>query len=135
MPIPSQTDEVVIPSWLRELNRERCDRWHPPSNDDWTLGDWSNALAGEVGELANVVKKMRRHQSNAAVTYNTPPADELRRAFAVEVADVLLYLDLLCWKAGLEPDELAAALVGKFDAVSAMQGWGDLTSDERRKRR
>ena len=27
---------------------------------DWTLADWSNAIAGETGEMCNLIKKIRR---------------------------------------------------------------------------
>lgn len=118
---------TILPEHIRTMNRLRCNRWHPPTGDDWTLGDWSNAVCGEVGELANVVKKLRRHESGHATGYNTPDVDELRAAFAEEVADVLLYLDLLTWKAGVTPDDLADALIDKFDRVSLAQGWSDLT--------
>lgn len=117
---------IIIPDELRPLNRRRCDRWHPPTGDDWTLGDWSNAVCGEVGELANVVKKLRRHEGGHATSYNTPEVAELRARFAEEVADVLLYLDLLAWKAGVTPAELRATLRDKFNLVSNAQGWDDL---------
>jgi NTP pyrophosphatase (non-canonical NTP hydrolase) len=120
---------VIIPDDLRPLNQTRCDRWHPPTGDDWTLGDWGNALAGEVGELANVVKKIRRHQSGHATGYNTPELDELRSRFVEEVADVLLYLDLLVWKAGVEPEQVRDGLCDKFNLVSLAQGWSDLQWD------
>jgi len=117
---------VIIPNELRSINQERCDRWHSAELDDWTLGDWSNAFMGEAGELANVVKKLRRRISGAATTYNTPARDVLLASFAEEVADVLLYLDLLCWKAGVAPDLLVGALRDKFNLVSQKQGWDDL---------
>ena len=117
---------IIIPDSLREINQRRCDRWHPPTGDDWTLGDWGNAFGGEAGELQNVVKKMRRHEAGASQAYNTPEVDELTEDFAEEVADVLLYLDLLCWKAGLPPDVLELWLRIKFNEVSLAQGWTDL---------
>lgn len=116
---------IIIPDYVRDANRLRATRWH--GDDDWTLGDWSNALCGEVGELANVVKKMRRHQSGASTVYNTPEMGELRREFAEEVADVLLYLDLLAWKAGMLTAELEHGLIDKFNEVSKAQSWDDLT--------
>lgn len=118
--------DIIIPSGLRSLNNERCDRWHPPGDNSWTLGDWGNALAGETGELCNVVKKMRRRESEAHVAYNTPGFDELEDKFAEEVADVLLYLDLLCWKAKVPPTILLRALKAKFNHVSEVNGWPDL---------
>lgn len=120
---------IIIPDTLRAINQERCGRWHDPETDNWTLGDWGNAFGGEAGELQNVVKKLRRHQSGASQAYNTPPTAELIESFAEEVADVLLYLDLLCWKAGMSPVLLEAALQIKFNAVSRAQGWGDLQWD------
>ena len=119
-------EEIIIPAELRELNRKRCNRWHDPLADDWTLGDWGNAFGGEAGELQNVVKKLRRHEAGASLAYNTPELGVLRDKFAEEVADVLLYLDLLCWKAGVTPDLLVVALREKFNLVSRAQGWDDM---------
>jgi NTP pyrophosphatase (non-canonical NTP hydrolase) len=119
-------EEIIIPAELRELNRERCNRWHDPMTDDWSLGDWGNAFGGEAGELQNVVKKLRRHEAGASLAYNTPELSVLRDKFAEEVADVLLYLDLLCWKAGVTPDLLVVALREKFNLVSRAQGWDDM---------
>ena len=124
------TRPAIVPATVQALNRIRCDRWHPPTDDDWTLGDWSNAFMGEAGELANVVKKLRRHASGAAQAYNTPSVQALRDSFAEEVADVRLYLDLLCWKAGVDDAALDEALIAKFDRVSIAQGWTDLVIGE-----
>jgi len=116
---------IILPDEIRHLNQERCDRWHN-NKDDWTLGDWGNALAGEVGELCNVVKKIRRHEINASVKYNTPELFALLDSFSEEVADVLLYLDLLCWKVGIGPDHLLEILKSKFNEVSMANEWPDL---------
>jgi len=113
---------------VSEINRRRCERWHPGFPDDeWTGGDWGNALAGEVGELCNIVKKLRRHESGHSTSYNTPPPDELLDRLAEEAADVWLYLDLLLSRYGVSRDQFYAALVDKFDLVSRAQGWDDLT--------
>lgn len=53
---------------LREVNVTRCKKWHPPGSIPWTSADWSNALCGEAGELANVVKKIRRQETGATNT-------------------------------------------------------------------
>lgn len=117
---------IIIPDALRAINQQRCDRWHPPTGDDWTLGDWGNAFGGEAGELQNVVKKLRRHQARASTAYNTEAVEILGQKFAEEVADVLLYLDLLAWKAGVTPEILEEALMEKFNLVSRANGWDDL---------
>lgn len=47
---------------MLEINRRRCERWHPGFPHDpggWSGADWSNAMCGEAGEAANVVKKLR----------------------------------------------------------------------------
>lgn len=108
------------------VNRERCGRWHPgfPNDDDWSGADWSNAMCGEAGELANVVKKLRRVECGYPSNPLKPEQDEtwLRAALADEAADVYLYLDLLCVKYGVD---LPAAIVRKFNAVSERQGLPD----------
>lgn len=126
---PDDGSGAIVPAAVQILNRVRCERWHGV-DDDWTLGDWANAFQGEAGELGNVVKKMRRHALGVATTYNTPELDELRARFAEEVADVRLYLDLLCWKAGVSDADLDTALIAKFNQVSLIQGWGDLLVPE-----
>jgi hypothetical protein len=47
----------------REVNSARAARWHKGGISDWSITDWSNALAGEVGEACNAIKKLRRIQN------------------------------------------------------------------------
>lgn len=102
---------------LRVANSARKVRWHGDA-DEWTGADWSNAMCGEAGEAANVVKKLRRHETSTGTAYNTPPVDELLAALAEELADVVTYADLLAEKYGID---LAASVVAKFNRVSAAQ--------------
>lgn len=74
---------------------------------DWSLSDWSNALCGEVGELASIIKKVRRGDMTV---------DEARPAAAKELADVQTYLDLLAKQLGVD---LGQATVDKFNEISA----------------
>jgi len=92
-------------------------RWHGDA-DEWSGADWSNAMCGEAGEAANVVKKLRRHETHTGTSYNTPPPDELLTALAEELADVVTYCDLLAHHYGID---LAAAVIAKFNRVSAAQ--------------
>jgi NTP pyrophosphatase (non-canonical NTP hydrolase) len=105
-----------------EANRSRCRRWHPgfPDDNAWTGADWSNAMCGEAGEAANVVKKLRRLETGAAPGPDDPPADELRAMLADEIADVIAYTFLLAEHYGVD---VAAATAAKFNRVSARQGF------------
>jgi len=89
-------------SQLREANVARCEK-HFHKLNDWTATDWACALAGEVGELCNFIKKARRGQKI--------PQQE----FAKEIADIQCYLDLLAASMGID---LAEATINKFNEVS-----------------
>lgn len=104
---------------LRVQNAARKLRWHGTS-DAWIGSDWSNAMAGEAGEACNVVKKLRRHETHIESTYNTPAADVLHAALAKELADVVIYADLL---AHYYEIDLGSAVRDKFNEVSAAQGF------------
>lgn len=103
---------------LSQLNRQRCDRWH--AGVLWTGADWSNSMCGEAGEAANVVKKLRRHETlDATQSYNTPPVKDLMGMLCGEVADVVLYCDLLAHHYGID---LETAIISKFNKVSQATG-------------
>lgn len=81
-----------------------------PDGSDWKLSAWSNATLGELGEAANLIKKIERGDLTL---------DQARPALAREFADVLVYLDLLAFRAGVN---LAAAVRAKFNEVSDRVG-------------
>lgn len=85
---------------LRDGNLARQEHWG--GTDNWTLADWSNAVAGEVGEACNVVKKIRR--IDLGTTGNKKPVEAYYDQLETEIGDVLIYLDLLAAKAGLSLD-------------------------------
>lgn len=76
-----------------------------------------NATAGEVGELCNVIKKIHRGD------FTLKEANE-KELLADEAADVVIYLDLLCQKAGIN---LGNAIVNKFNKSSEKIGCPDIT--------
>ncbi len=93
---------------LAEKNRERCESavFNHRIND-WSPTDWGCALAGEVGEACNLIKKLRR-------------GDEVTAArIAEEVADVVIYADLLCQRLGVRLED---AVREKFNAKSVEKG-------------
>lgn len=120
-------------TYMRAQNVSRLARWHG-DDDDWNLADWSNAMCGEAGEAANVVKKMRRTESelwarqlypgdsgHPVADAPAPQARELLRAqLANELADVVTYCDLLAHHAGIN---LSEAIARKFNRVSEAQGF------------
>ncbi len=104
---------------VSKVNRARAERWHPgfPGDADWSISDWSNAMAGEAGEACNIVKKIRRYECGLRGKLDPSEAD-LRLMLADEIADVYLYLDLLATKAGVD---IEAAVISKFNRVSERQ--------------
>lgn len=87
---------------LRKANAERCEK-HFHQISAWSESDWAVALAGEVGELCNMIKKRRRGEDI--------PTQEL----AKELGDIVAYADLLATRLGLK---LVVCVQEKFDEVS-----------------
>lgn len=76
---------------------------------DWTLADWSNAMCGEAGEAANIVKKIRRGDRDP----------DLLRKLGDELADLCAYIDLLAFHAGINLDE---AIEEKYNRLAFALG-------------
>ncbi|MEM9065058.1 MAG: MazG-like family protein [Planctomycetota bacterium] len=91
---------------LRQANVARCeDVFHPLA--EWSLSDWGVAMAGEAGEACNVIKKIRRGDH--------PFQFDVDEVLGDELADVVLQLDLLAARAGID---LGEAVRRKFNVVS-----------------
>ena len=105
---------------LRATNAARAARWHPgfPLDDKWSGADWSNAAAGEMGEACNVVKKLRRQETGGRGAVD-PDYPVLLAKLGDEIADTIIYLDLLAAYYGIDT---AAAVASKFNAVSVREG-------------
>lgn len=105
---------------LRDVNVERCARWHPgfPNDGKWNGADWSNAAAGEMGEACNVVKKLRRQEVGGRGAVD-PDYAVLLSKLGDEIADTIIYLDLLAAFYGIDT---ASAVAAKFNAVSKREG-------------
>jgi NTP pyrophosphatase (non-canonical NTP hydrolase) len=87
----------------------------------WNGADWSNAMCGEAGELANVVKKLRRLECASHTNLvGGADRDDLMEKLADEMGDVVAYLDLLATFYGID---LAEAVKDKFNRVSERQGF------------
>jgi len=92
---------------LRVANLARRGAW---GGAVWGLPQWGNALAGEVGELCNVIKKIDRGDFTLA---------SARGDLGREAADILTYLDLLTFYADVSLED---ALVEKWNEVSRRVG-------------
>jgi NTP pyrophosphatase (non-canonical NTP hydrolase) len=91
---------------LREKNVLRCEKAFKHRLRDWSLAEWSNAMAGECGEACNITKKILRRDK---------PMKEYREELAKEIADVVVYADLVAAAAGVDLEE---AVIQKFNEVS-----------------
>jgi hypothetical protein len=95
---------------LRDANVSRAKRHLGyPEDAQWTVADWSNAMCGEAGEAANIVKKIRRHDCGLQGT-GDPSKEQLIGMLAEELADIY---DI----------DLGRAIIRKFNAVSRRQGF------------
>lgn len=88
---------------LTEKNRLRCEQDFQHPLDAWKSSEWTNAMAGEIGETCNLAKKLDRLTLGSARMNNKPgdqdPEDLIRRMLS-EAADAVIYADLLCSKHG-----------------------------------
>lgn len=102
------------------FNRRRCESPkgfnHPLTG--WSLSDWFTAVTGELGEAANIAKKLNRVRDG--IPGNAETEEELRAALADEIADTFIYLDLLAQSQGID---LESAVVAKFEKTSAKIGY------------
>jgi len=101
-------------------NRARCEspRGFNHPLDGWSSSDWMTALVGEVGEAANIVKKLNRVRDG--VPGNKLSPDELRAQLRNELGDVFVYLDLMAQSLGFSIEDAAADV---FDAKSTEIGY------------
>lgn len=104
---------------LRDANKRRLplfknrkgERSHSqPDGSDWSLGEWCTAVTGELGEAANIIKKIRRGDVSL---------EDARPELAKELADVQTYLDILAFRAGVDLGEVTR---DKFNEVSVRVG-------------
>lgn len=117
-PMKTSPAQKISFSKLRKINSARCDfAFHPI--DAWTPAEWGLAVAGEVGELCNVIKKLRRIQDGTNTAKDPQTVEECRALVAKEAADAVIYLDLLCARLRID---LGEAVRQKFNEVSDLRG-------------
>lgn len=84
---------------------------------DWSLSDWMTALMGELGEAANVAKKLNRVRDG--IPGNKETEAELQDKLARELADTFIYLDLTFQRIGRRLGDVVAEV---FNAKSRQIG-------------
>mgnify|MGYP001617981642 CR=1 FL=1 len=84
----------------------------------WSTSDWFLAAIGELGEAANKAKKLNRVRDG--IPGNTETTGELISGLAEELADTVIYLDLLTQSLGFDLGEIVTA---KFNAKSDEMGF------------
>lgn len=95
---------------FQAINVQRCEQcFH--ALDAWTPTDWALAIAGETGELCNMIKKVRRGDY---------PLTQVRPLILAEAADVICYTDLLISRLGANTHNV---LLAKFNEVSRKVGY------------
>lgn len=101
-------------------NRRRCESKDGFNHElnSWSTSDWFVAVLGELGEAANVAKKLNRVRDN--IGGNKEGVAELEKKLKDELADTYIYLDLLCQSLGID---LTGAVVEKFNAKSVEIGY------------
>ena len=87
-------------------NRQGGPAHSSPDGFDWSPAQWLQAVVGELGEYANLMKKVERGDLTM---------DEARPMLADELADVQCYLDLLAYRVGVD---LGDATMKKWNEVS-----------------
>lgn len=102
---------------LRRLNIDRCENAFHHSLDGWSGLEWGGAVAGEVGELCNILKKVRREEQGIG---GSRVAGDVQQAIADEIADVVIYCDLLAASRGID---LQRAIRHKFNETSKKVGF------------
>lgn len=116
---------VTVDSFLKHLREQssaRADDWH--HDQKWNVMEWGCAMAGEAGEACNVAKKIRRVeqgiQRRKEEGYGPVTLENLRAKLAEEIADTIIYLDLLAANQGID---IETAVTTKFNSVSEQFGF------------
>ena len=93
-----------------DLRQQQCE-----ASGEFSLEYLGCALAGEVGEACNVIKKLARTK---ITNIGSKATDE---QLAEELADCIIYIDLIARKKGIN---LSDAIIRKFNLVSEKYNLG-----------
>lgn len=111
---------------LKLANRERVDEWFKGDDNTpdglafWTPSDWAVAMAGEAGEVCDAIKKLNRVEGGVVHATGPRTREEAVAAVAEEIADTVIYLDLLAQRLGIDMER---AVKDKFNRISEREGF------------
>jgi NTP pyrophosphatase (non-canonical NTP hydrolase) len=98
-----------------ELNKNRAVEGFK-TYENVSYSYWGNALAGEVGELCNMIKKIDRVKAGGIDGGSSYTAETLTDAMIMEeIGGIFIYLNLICSILGLNMEE---AIVNTFNSKS-----------------
>lgn len=107
---------------LRYQSVSRAKMWHG-SLSHWDVMQWACAAADEMGEACNVAKKLQRIRegiAKRAEEMHEGAAKEQILQLGEEIADTIIYLDLLAASEGIN---LEREIRKKFNSVSVKYGF------------
>lgn len=117
-PKSSPVPPPAVSSWslsfqdLRRANHNRQPYWSHKC-EDWTPAHWLQAMVGELGEYANIRKKLDRGDTIDALAGSS--GETFVSQIADELADTQIYLDMLAYSNGID---LEKAVRSKFNRTS-----------------
>jgi len=89
--------------------------------DNQPLTYWTTALAGEVGELCNMIKKMQRVEKGGLDGGSSYTAKDItKEMLKEEIGGIAIYLDLLAAQLGISLED---AIIDTFNSKSARYGF------------
>lgn len=96
---------------LPEFKNRHGERAHIRDDGaDWSPAQWLQAVTGELGEYANLRKKVERGDLTQ---------EEAKSLLADELSDVVIYLDILAYQLGIN---LGEAIMEKWNRTSEKVG-------------
>jgi len=107
-------------SALRPLNVQRAKEGFR-CYDNQPLTYWTTALAGEVGELCNMIKKLQRVEKGGVDGGSSYTAKDISKdMLKEEIGGIAIYLDLLASLLGISLEE---AIIDTFNKKSEKLGF------------
>lgn len=89
--------------------------------DNQPLTYWTTALAGEVGELCNMIKKLQRVEKGGVDGGSSYTAKDINKEMLKEeIGGIAIYLDLM---ASLLDIDLEEAIIDTFNSKSKKYGF------------